>query len=135
MALRVLAHLVLECWILLRWKTIGFDIRWCADDDDDTFYRELPGAEVIWHVLRPLCGDDLRRGTRLRLVQKLGAGPSVAEGTVLLMLAALGCSPGTSPGIPPTRCGAIWSRRSPTAAGCATACARLMWSSVLNSSG
>jgi len=64
-------------------------------------------------VLRPLSGTDLRRGTRLRLVQKLGAGvntidvvtatkcgiavanmpganaPSVAEGTVLLMLAAL----------------------------------------------
>jgi phosphoglycerate dehydrogenase-like enzyme len=89
------------------------DIRWCAEDDDTAFYRELPEAEVLWHVLRPLSGDDLDRGTRLRLVQKLGAGvntidvatatqrgiavanmpganaPSVAEGTVLLMLAAL----------------------------------------------
>jgi phosphoglycerate dehydrogenase-like enzyme len=73
----------------------------------------LPEADVIWHVLRPLSGADLRRGVRLRLVHKLGAGvntidvetaaaqgiavanmpganaPSVAEGTVLLMLAAL----------------------------------------------
>jgi phosphoglycerate dehydrogenase-like enzyme len=73
---------------------------------------------VIWHVLRPLSGDDLRRGARLRLVHKLGAGvntvdvrtatergiavanmpganaPSVAEGAVLLMLAALRRLPG-----------------------------------------
>ncbi|MFZ1178058.1 MAG: 2-hydroxyacid dehydrogenase, partial [Mycobacterium sp.] len=76
-------------------------------------YRQLPDAEVIWHVLRPLSGADLRRGVRLRLVHKLGAGvntidvqtatkqgvavanmpganaPSVAEGTVLVMLATL----------------------------------------------
>ncbi|GAC1636813.1 MAG: 2-hydroxyacid dehydrogenase [Mycobacterium sp.] len=89
------------------------DIRYCAGDDDDTFYRELPDAEVIWHVLRPISGDDLAQARRLRLVHKLGAGvntidvataarlgiavanmpganaPSVAEGAVLLMLAAL----------------------------------------------
>ncbi|HEV7420504.1 MAG TPA: 2-hydroxyacid dehydrogenase [Mycobacterium sp.] len=89
------------------------DIRYCAEDDDDTFYRELPEAEVIWHVLRPLSRNDLERATRCRLVHKLGAGvntidvaaatergiavanmpganaPSVAEGAVLLMLAAL----------------------------------------------
>ena len=50
------------------------DVRFCAEDDDDTFYRELPDAEVIWHVLRPLSGVDLRRAPRLRLVHKLGAG-------------------------------------------------------------
>ena len=68
---------------------------------------------MIWHVLRPLSASDLRQARRLRLVHKLGAGvntidvdaatrlgiavanmpganaPSVAEGTVLLMLAAL----------------------------------------------
>ena len=42
------------------------DIRWCAEDDSpesqEGFYRELPDAEVIWHVLRPLSGADLRRG-------------------------------------------------------------------------
>ncbi|MBX7431815.1 2-hydroxyacid dehydrogenase [Mycobacterium sp. Y57] len=89
------------------------DIRYCTENDDATFYRELPEAEVIWHVLRPITGDDLTAATRLRLVHKLGAGvntidvdtatargiavanmpganaPSVAEGTVLLMLAAL----------------------------------------------
>jgi phosphoglycerate dehydrogenase-like enzyme len=70
-------------------------------------------AEVIWRVLRPISGKDLRRAPRLRLVQQLGTGvdaidvecarrlviavtnmpganaPSVAEGTVLLMIAAL----------------------------------------------
>jgi phosphoglycerate dehydrogenase-like enzyme len=114
-ALRVLAHFVPGDKVLdfLAPESDWLDIRWCADDDDTCFYRELPEAEVIWHVLRPLSGDDLRRGSRLRLVHKLGAGvntidvqtaakcgiavanmpganaQSVAEGAVLLMLAAL----------------------------------------------
>lgn len=115
MALRVLAHFRPGDRVLdfLTAESDWLDIRWCAEDDDRCFYRELPAAEVIWHLLRPLSGDDLRRATRLRLVQKFGAGvntidvdtaaelgvavanmpganaPSVAEGTVLLMLAAL----------------------------------------------
>ena len=68
---------------------------------------------MIWHVLRPISGRDLEKAQRCRLVHKMGAGvntidvdtatrlgiavanmpganaPSVAEGTVLLMLAAL----------------------------------------------
>jgi phosphoglycerate dehydrogenase-like enzyme len=113
LALTVLAHFVPGPKVLdfVAAEAGWLDIRWCADDD--AFYRELPDADVIWHVLRPLRGDDLRRGRRLRLVHKLGAGvntidvatatelgiavanmpganaPSVAEGTVLLMLAAL----------------------------------------------
>jgi len=114
-ALRVLAHFVPGGKVLdfLAPEADWLDIRWCAENDDTCFYRELPDAEVIWHSLRPLSGDDLRRGTRLRLVHKFGAGvntidvetaakcgiavanmpganaPTVAEGTVLLMLAAL----------------------------------------------
>jgi phosphoglycerate dehydrogenase-like enzyme len=114
-ALRVLAHFVPGERVLsfLAPHSEWLDIRFCGEDDDDAFYRELPEAEVIWHVLRPLSGADLRQGPRLRLVHKLGAGvntidvdtatslgiavanmpganaPSVAEGTVLLMLAAL----------------------------------------------
>ncbi|KUI47327.1 hydroxyacid dehydrogenase [Mycobacterium sp. GA-1199] len=89
------------------------DIRYCAEDDDTTFYRELPEADVIWHVLRPISGDDLAKARRCLLVHKMGAGvntidvgtatalgiavanmpganaPSVAEGAVLLMLAVL----------------------------------------------
>ena len=115
MALRVLAHFVPGEKVVefLAPHTDWLDVRYCAEDDDDTLYRELPDAEVIWHVLRPLTAADLERGRRLRLVHKLGAGvntidveaatrlgvavanmpganaPSVAEGTVLLMLAAL----------------------------------------------
>jgi phosphoglycerate dehydrogenase-like enzyme len=114
-ALRVLAHFVPGDKVLdfLAPEADWLDIRWCADNDDTCFYRELPDALVIWHSLRPLSGDDLQRGTRLRLVHKFGAGvntidvetatkcgiavanmpganaPTVAEGTVLLMLAAL----------------------------------------------
>lgn len=89
------------------------DVRYCAEDDDETFYRELPEADVIWHVLRPISGSDLAKASKCRLVHKLGAGvntidvdtatglgiavanmpganaQSVAEGTLLLMLAAL----------------------------------------------
>lgn len=115
MAVRVLAHFVPgeKVLNLLAPHRDWLDVRFCAEDDDDTFYQELPEAQVIWHVLRPLSGSDLECGKQLRLVHKLGAGvntidvdtatslgiavanmpganaPSVAEGTVLLMLAAL----------------------------------------------
>ena len=114
-AVRVLAHFlpgdsVLE---IVEPESDWLDIRWCHEDDDETLHAGLPWADVVWHVLRPLSGDDLRLGTRLRLVHKLGAGvntidvdtatamgiavanmpganaPSAAEGTVLLMLAAM----------------------------------------------
>ncbi|HJT95988.1 MAG TPA: 2-hydroxyacid dehydrogenase [Mycobacterium sp.] len=113
--MRVLAHFTPGDKVteFLAPETDWLDIRYCAEDDDETLYRELPDAEVIWHVLRPLSGADLQMAPKLRLVHKLGAGvntidvatatrlgiavanmpganaPSVAEGTVLLMLAAL----------------------------------------------
>ena len=115
MAVRVLAHFLPGATVrdMVAPQTDWLEIRWCHEDDDDTLHRELPWADVVWHVLRPLSGEDLRRGARLRLVHKLGAGvntidldtatalgiavanmpganaPSAAEGTVLLMLAAM----------------------------------------------
>ncbi len=114
-SLKVLAHFVPGAKVaeFLAPEAEWLDIRFCAEDDDETFYEQLPDAEVIWHVLRPITGDDLQQARRLRLVHKLGAGvntidvgaasrlgiavanmpganaPSVAEGAVLLMLAAL----------------------------------------------
>jgi phosphoglycerate dehydrogenase-like enzyme len=115
LALRVLAHFVPgeKVTEFLAPESDWLDIRFCGEDDDDTFYRELPEAKVIWHVLRPISGHDLEQTRHLRLVHKMGAGvntidvetatrlgiavanmpganaPSVAEGTVLMMLAAL----------------------------------------------
>jgi phosphoglycerate dehydrogenase-like enzyme len=112
---RVLAHFLPTDHVLniVAPERSWLDIRWCHENDDETLHRELPEADVVWHVLRPLSDADLRRGARLRLVHKLGAGvntiavdtaaelgiavanmpganaPSVAEGTLLLMLAAL----------------------------------------------
>jgi len=114
-AVRVLAHFLPGPAVLetVEPESDWLDIRWCHEDDDRTLHRELPRADVVWHVLRPLSGDDLRRGRRLRLVHKLGTGvntiavdaatdlgiavanmpganaPSAAEGTVLLMLATM----------------------------------------------
>lgn len=113
--MRVLAHFTPGEHVLafLAPQADWLDVRFCGEDDDATFYGELPQADVIWHVLRPLSAEDLARATRCRLVHKLGAGvntidvdaatergiavanmpganaPSVAEGAVLLMLAAL----------------------------------------------
>lgn len=115
MAIRVLAHFVPGAKVaaFLAPEADWLDIRYCAEDDDATFYSELAEAEVLWHVLRPLSADDLAGAPRCRLVHKMGAGvntidvdaatelgiavanmpganaPSVAEGAVLLMLAAL----------------------------------------------
>ncbi len=112
---RVLAHFVPGDKVLdiVSSEADWLDIRWCHEDDDETLNRELTDADVVWHMLRPLSGDDLRRGPQLRLIQKLGAGvntidvdtatelgiavsnmpganaSSVAEGTIVLMLAAL----------------------------------------------
>ena len=91
------------------------DVRWCSEvpEADDALRRELPEADVIWHMLRPLTAAELDSAVRLRLIQKFGSGvntidvaaatrngvavanmpganaASVAEGTVLLMLAAM----------------------------------------------
>lgn len=112
---KVLAHFLPGDTVLeMVWPERDWlDIRWCHEDDDDTLHRDLPWADAVWHVLQPLSGEDLRRGEHLRLVHKLGAGvntidvdtatdlgiavanmpganaPSAAEGTVLLMLAAM----------------------------------------------
>jgi phosphoglycerate dehydrogenase-like enzyme len=114
-AVRVLAHFTPGAKVLdfVAPEADWLDIHYCADDDDDTLYRELPHAEVIWHVLRPLSAADLEKAASAKLVHKLGAGvntidvdaasrlgiavanmpganaASVAEGVLLLMLAAL----------------------------------------------
>ena len=115
LALTVLAHFLPGEKVLefLAPESDWLDIRYCAEDDDDTFYRLLPDADVMWHVLRPLSRADLERAAQCRLVHKLGSGvntidvdaatrlgiavanmpganaPSVAEGAALLMPAAL----------------------------------------------
>ena len=80
-AVRVLAHFTPGARVLdlVAPESDWLDIRWCAEDDDTTFYRELPDAEVIWHVLRPMSGADLQRGKRLKLVHKLGAGVNTID--------------------------------------------------------
>jgi hypothetical protein len=63
-ALTVLAHFIPGAKVLdfLAPQSGWLDVRYCAEDDDDTFYRELRNAEVIWHVLRPLGGRRPRKG-------------------------------------------------------------------------
>jgi len=114
-ALRVLAHFTPGSKVTeqVAAEADWLDVRWVSEDDDDALHRELPEADVLWHVLRPLTDADLERAPKLRLIHKLGAGvntidvdaatkrgiavanmpganaPSVAEATVMMMLAAL----------------------------------------------
>ncbi|MCV7107016.1 2-hydroxyacid dehydrogenase [Mycolicibacterium chitae] len=115
MGLRVLAHFKPgdRATERIAAESDWLDVRWVAEDDDEAFYRELPEAEVLWHVLRPVSGADLEKAPKLKLIHKLGTGvntidveaaakrgivvanipganaASVAECTVMLMLAAL----------------------------------------------
>ncbi len=115
MGLRVLAHFKPgeKAREQVAAESEWLDVHWVPEDDDDAFNRELPDAEVIWHVLRPLSASDLEQASKLKLVQKFGAGvntiavdtatargvavanmpganaPSVAEAAIMLMLAAL----------------------------------------------
>ena len=69
-ALRVLAHFTPGERIreLVAAESDWLDVRWVSADDDESLYAELPEAEVIWHVLRPLSGADLEKARRLKLV-------------------------------------------------------------------
>jgi phosphoglycerate dehydrogenase-like enzyme len=114
-ALRVLAHFKPSSKAVeqVAEESSWLDVHWVAENDDEAFYRELPEAEVIWHNLRPLTADDIAKASKLKLINKLGAGvntidvdaatargiavsnipganaASVAEATVLFMLAAM----------------------------------------------
>ena len=115
MAIRVLAHFQPGDKVRkqVAEESDWLDVHWVGEDDDEALYRELPEADVIWHVLRPLSADDLAKAAKLKLVQKLGAGvntidvdaattrniavanlpgansQSVAEAALMLMLATL----------------------------------------------
>ncbi|GAA4239654.1 2-hydroxyacid dehydrogenase [Actinomadura meridiana] len=105
--MRVLLHYDMEH------LAAGLDVVSCSEQDDERFAELLAGAEVIWHVLRPLTAADMDRAPKLRLIQKLGTGvntidleaaaergiavanmpgrnaQAVAETSLLLMLAVL----------------------------------------------
>ncbi|MDF2823097.1 MAG: lactate dehydrogenase-like oxidoreductase [Mycobacterium sp.] len=115
MALRVLAHFKPSSKAVeqVAEHSEWLDVQWVAEDDDEAFYRELPEADIIWHNLRPLSADDVTKAAKAKLIQKLGSGvntidvdtaaqrgiavsnipganaTSVAEATVMLMLAAM----------------------------------------------
>ncbi len=91
----------------------GIDVRVVPPDDDAALERELPTAEVLWHVLAPADAALIASAPKLRLIQKWGVGlntidleaarargiqvsnmpgtnsRAVAELTLLLMLACL----------------------------------------------
>jgi phosphoglycerate dehydrogenase-like enzyme len=92
---------------------LGLEVEWAAPDDEAKFGTLLPELEVIWHALRWVSAEDMARGKKLRLIQKIGVGVNtidleaakargiaacnmpgsnaraVAEMTLLLMLACL----------------------------------------------
>jgi len=57
----------------------GLQVDWCDETDDARFYRLLPDAQVLWHLLRPLSAGDIVRATNLRLIQKIGVGVNTID--------------------------------------------------------
>lgn len=52
----------------------GIDVRVVLPDDHAGLERELPDAEVLWHVLAPVDARFIEKAPRLRLIQKWGVG-------------------------------------------------------------
>lgn len=91
----------------------GINITCCPEDDDDQFFKELIDTDILWHVLRPVDENVIKKAPNLKLIQKIGVGVNtidldvakkksisvcnmpgtnsraVAEMTLLLMLATL----------------------------------------------
>src|SRR5256885_13265420 len=57
----------------------GIDVECCDESDDARFYSLLPHAEVLWHLLRPLSGNDIAKASNLRLIQKIGVGVNTID--------------------------------------------------------
>src|SRR5438094_9971282 len=57
----------------------GIYVQCCAELDDGTFYGLLPEADVLWHLLRPITAADIAKGTKLRLIQKIGVGTNTID--------------------------------------------------------
>jgi phosphoglycerate dehydrogenase-like enzyme len=114
--MKVLLHEVAGPKLQRLLKTLvahGLEVDWVAPADEATYAALLPETEVIWHGLRRIGADDVARGRKLRLIQKIGVGVdtidlaaakargiavcnmpfanarAVAEMTLLLMLACL----------------------------------------------
>lgn len=91
----------------------GISIGIIPESDAAGFDAALPGADILWHVLRPVSAAHIARAPRLKLIQKIGVGintidvaaaqaqgiavcnmpgvnsQAVAEMTLLLMLGCL----------------------------------------------
>jgi phosphoglycerate dehydrogenase-like enzyme len=52
----------------------GINVHVVAPDDDAALGRELPTAEVLWHVLAPADAALIEAAPKLRLIQKWGVG-------------------------------------------------------------
>ena len=101
----------------------GLDVRIVAPEDTDALARELPLADILWHVLSPVTAELIAMAPHLRLIQKWGVGlntidfdaarergirvanmpgtntRAVAELTLLLMLACLRRLPELDPAL------------------------------------
>ncbi len=52
----------------------GLDVRAVAPGDPEALARELPLADILWHVLSPVTAALIAAAPRLRLIQKWGVG-------------------------------------------------------------
>jgi phosphoglycerate dehydrogenase-like enzyme len=75
--MKVMYHEIAGQWLQRQFAdmaALNLEIACVAPSDDARFYALLPDTEVIWHGLRQITADDVARGRKLRLIQKIGIG-------------------------------------------------------------
>ena len=116
----------------LRQRLAPRGITLCPESDTAAFEALLPQVEVLWHVLKPVTDEIMKRAPRLRLIQKIGVGVNtidvaaakrrgiavcnlpgtntraVAEMALLLMLACLRRLPDLHSSVTRARWGDAW---------------------------
>ena len=116
----------------LRQRLAPRGITLCPESDTSAFEALLPQVEVLWHVLKPVTDEIMKRAPRLRLIQKIGVGVNtidvaaakrrgiavcnlpgtntraVAEMALLLMLACLRRLPDLHSSVRRARWGDAW---------------------------
>ena len=80
--MRVVFHYDCGDWLaerLAQLKAHGIEVLPCPEADDVRFAELIAGADVLWHVLKPVTASHIASAPNLRLIQKIGVGVNTID--------------------------------------------------------